>query len=79
MRSRNETNALCIVVCSRALSKGSKKVVRFKLSTVHGCSLKVRTSVGFHSARIINVVPYTLNFGFIEEVHFSPLQTRKED
>ena len=30
------------------------------------------TSVGFHSGKIINVVPYTLNTGFILEVHFSP-------
>jgi hypothetical protein len=30
------------------------------------------TSVGFHSGKMINVVPYTLKTGFMLDVHFSP-------
>lgn len=30
------------------------------------------TSVGFHSGKMINVVPYTLKSGFMLDVHFSP-------
>ena len=40
-------------------------------------SYVVAPSVGFHSARTISVVPYTLNLGFMEEVYFSPLYFAK--